>query len=41
MERMLQTKPLNQEVLVVISRLLKVLESKGNVILHRGKIELL
>ncbi len=26
---------------VVISRLLKVLESKGNVILHRGKIELL
>ena len=26
---------------VVISRLLKVLEEKGNVILHRGKIELL
>ena len=26
---------------VVISRLLKVLESKGNVILHRGQIELL
>ncbi|TET86783.1 MAG: Crp/Fnr family transcriptional regulator [Sulfurovum sp.] len=26
---------------VVISRLLKVLESKGNVILHRGKIEFL
>jgi CRP/FNR family transcriptional regulator len=26
---------------VVISRLLKVLESKGNIILHRGKIELL
>ncbi len=26
---------------VVISRLLKVLESKGNVMLHRGKIELL